>query len=112
MTASKQKPTKYHFGFENDVIGHELNDTNFHELRDELVNQEVTNQLFLFEGKNDLNRKTVETFMPLQVFEAFADFLQFPDERYDEGSTTLTEAQLSIRTDRKKSNEVKRSSYG
>ena len=78
---------------------------NFHGLTDELLNQELTNQLFLFEGKIDLGRKTVVTFMPFQVFEAFANFLKFLDERYDEGSTTLTEAQLSIRTDRKKSKE-------
>ena len=44
------------------------------ELKDETINQKLTNQLFLFEGKTDLDGKPVETIMPFKDIEAFESY--------------------------------------
>ena len=97
------------FGLEEDFLKKEKKDMTLHELRDELSNQKLSNQFFLFKGKTDLDGNCVETIMPFKLFEAFEYFSEATDERYDIGSTIIREADISIDTDRKTFTRVKRS---
>ena len=53
-----------------------MNDMNKHDLRNELSHQKLTEQLFLFKDKNDLDGKLVETVMPFKDIEAFENYLE------------------------------------
>ena len=97
------------FGLEDNNIKHEIIDMNVHELRDELPNRKLTNQPFLCEGMNDVDGKLVETNMPFKNIEAFESYLESVDERFDEGSIIVQEADIFIETNEKnliKSKEV------
>ena len=79
------------------------------ELRDELSNQKLTNQPFLFNSKIDLVGKLVETIMPFKDIEAFEIFSESIDEHYDDGSIIVKEADIFIEAMKKylmESNEV------
>ena len=62
------------FGLKRKLKKLKLYDMKICELKDETINQKITNQLFLFEGKTDLDGKPVETIMPLKDFEAFESY--------------------------------------
>ena len=87
-----------------------MKNVNIHELRDELSNQKLTNQPFLFERKTDLDGTVVEANMPFEDNEAFENYLESLDEHYDEGSINVQEADNFKETDKEKnsikSNEV------
>ena len=87
----------------------ELSDLNFRYLRDEIFNQKLTNELFSFEVKIDLDGKLVETIRSLNNIEAFEIYLESIDEYYDDESIIVQEADTFIETDRVyllRSNEV------
>ena len=68
------------------------------EFRDELSNQKLNNQPFLFRGKIDLDGKRVETFMFFEDIEAFENYLESIDEQYDEVTLFVGEADIFIET--------------
>ena len=98
------------FALEEKVIEHEINDMNIHELRDDLSKQKITIQLFLFQGRNDIDGKLVETIMPFKNNEAFETYLENRGEHFDGESIIVQETDFfkkkQIRKSLKKSNEV------
>ena len=68
------------------------------ELKDELSNQELTKQSFLFENKTDSEGK-IETIMLFKTFAAFEDYLESIDEHYDDGPTIIKEAGILLKLD-------------
>ena len=58
-----------------------------HELRDEIFNQKLTNQLLSFGNKIDLVEKFVQTIRPFADTEAIETFLEAIEKHYDEGYT-------------------------
>ena len=97
------------FGLEETTNKHESYDMNLHELRDELTNQKLENQTFLFKGKSYLNGKFIETIMPFKDIEAFEIYLESIDGTYNEESIVVQEADIFREQDLKnfiKSNEM------
>ena len=68
-------------------------------MRDELSNRKLTNQLFMLQGKIDLDGTLAETIMPFQDNDAFKNYSKSIDEQYDEGSVMITEADSPVETD-------------
>ena len=74
------------------LIKDEVYILNMHELRDEISNQKVLNEPFLFKGEIDLFGEFVETIMPFKDIETFENFLESTDELSEEGSIIVRKA--------------------
>ena len=59
------------FGLEDGTNKHEVKDKKNHELRDNILNRNLTNHSFLVKSKIVSNRKIVEAIMPFKENEAF-----------------------------------------
>ena len=99
------------FGLEEHIDTLEIKDVNIHELRDEISNQKLTHQPFLFKTKIDFVGKIFESIMAFKDIGAFETNLESIDELYDEGSIIVQEEDTFIQTDRKIFIKVKRSVY-
>ena len=82
------------FSSEKKLIKGEVYNLNMHELRDEISNQKLLNEPFLFKGEIDLFGEFVETIMPFKYTETFENFLEFTDEFSEEGSIIVRKADV------------------
>ena len=99
-------------GIEENIIKHEKTDRNRHDLGDELSNQKLSNQPFLFKGSFDLDSKLVEIIMPFKSIEVFKNYLESVDEHYDKSSIIGQEADIFKETDKKIFDKVNKSDFG
>ena len=79
-----------------------------HELRDEISNQKLLNEPFLFKGEIYLYGEFVETIMPFKDIEAFEKFLESTDEFSEEGSTIVRKTDTFNEIDKQFFNTEKR----
>ena len=80
-------------------------------MRDDLSNEQLTNQSFLIKGEIELDGKLVETIMPFKETEPFETYLESLDEENDEGSIIVQEVDIFIQKDEKIVDKLRRSDY-
>ena len=95
----------------DNINKHETNNRNIYELRDELSNQKLTNQLFLCKGKIDLVGELVDTIVPNTDIKECENYLESIDENYDHGPLTVQKADIFIEKGKKIFNNVIPSDY-
>ena len=95
------------FVLEESIKKHEKNDINLHDLIDEISNPKLTTQSFLFEAKNDMDGRLVETFMPPKDFEAYEIYLEYIKEKYDERSI-IVQQEMFLKKQKKIFGKVRR----